>query len=92
MFENLRNMFKDNTYPRVEFRVQGRSGNMVYVTEDKEAEVYFEMSGSEKYDILVDIDYLEKWSNNEPVNESEKQLIHNAFKEWVLKNKFRAQW
>lgn len=92
MFETIRNLFKNNTYPRVEFRAQGRSGNMAYVTEIKEAVVYFEMSGSDKYDILVGMEYLDKWSNEELVNESDKLLIYSAFKEWAHKNKFRVQW
>ncbi|WP_077343686.1 hypothetical protein [Pseudocolwellia agarivorans] len=77
---------------RVEFEVTGRSGNLIYAEEDIFAKAYVEMSGSNEFDMLVDVNGMGTWSNGESISEVDLIKIREAFKSWAQKSKYRCQW
>jgi hypothetical protein len=76
----------------VELEISGRSGKLVYLIDNKSAEAYVEMSGSDKYDFLVDIDLLKNWSNGDNISGQELSLIKDAFVSWANNTNTRCQW
>jgi len=77
---------------RVEFKVAGRSGSLTYAEENRSANAYFEMSGSNEFDILVDVDGMRTWSNGDRISAVDLVEIRKAFRAWAQKSKYRCQW
>ena len=48
---------------KVEFRQTGRCGYLTYMQDNKEALMYWELSGSGKFYILASSETLETWSD-----------------------------
>lgn len=76
----------------VELKISGRSGQLVYILDNKCAEAYVEMSGSDKYDLLIEVDLLSNWSNGENISSQERSLIKEAFITWASNKNMRCQW
>ncbi len=92
MVNKLFSLFRKKPLPRVEFRPSGRLADLVYVTEDAEAKMTAEMSGSSEYDILAHAESLQTWSNGKQISEDEKLLILRALKSWEKNSTITVQW
>lgn len=76
----------------VELKMSGRSGQLIYVIDNKSAEAYVEMSGSDKYDLLVDVNIISNWSNGENISSQDRCIIKEAFVSWANKTNTRCLW
>jgi hypothetical protein len=88
VFAALNGIMKSN----VELKMSGRSGQLVYLIDNNSAEAYVEMSGSDKYDLLVDVDILVNWSNGDNISSQDRSLIKEAFISWANSTNTRCQW
>ena len=92
MFKAIRNLFRRKTYPRIELRADGRRGYLAYIDKTKEALMYWEMSSSENYHLIVYPQSLENWSDRVAVSTDEKIKVLQAFKDWAHQKRYRVQW
>ena len=70
----------------------GRCGELRYQGQEKYAEAYYEISGSPKYDLLVWLPEMEKWSDGSLITSEEKLNIESAFKVWAKRHRVICQW
>src|SRR5690606_6024417 len=77
---------------RVELRMSGRSGALVYVEGAREAAVYVEVSGVPEYDLLVWADRLGRWSTGEALTEAERARALDAYRAWARREGVTCQW
>lgn len=71
----------------------GRSGTIYYVEKGKICELYYEISGVKKFDILIWFDQLTDWifPNKEPIKIEDKEAIKNKLVDWLDQNRIRAE-
>jgi len=76
----------------VEFKLSGRSGELVYSRDGKSVRVYVEISGSEEFDFLVDFDQVDSWSSGEPISPEELKEIKCELISWASNTGTKCQW
>lgn len=71
---------------------RGRSGTVYYVNSGRICEIYFEISGVEKYDLLFWFEDLKNWFYPEKVTilTDEKNKIKTEFEIWLKTKKIRT--
>jgi hypothetical protein len=70
----------------------GRCGELRYLGTGKYAEAYYEISGSNKYDLLVWLPEMKKWSDGTQITDEEKLVIETTFKAWAKRHRLVCQW
>ena len=70
----------------------GRAGTIYYVETGKYCEIDFELSGVDKFDILIFFDSLTDWvlPDKQLMNTDEKGELKNKLKSWLTSKNIRA--
>jgi len=70
----------------------GRAGTIYYVETGKYCEIDFELSGLEKFDILIFFDSLKDWvvPDKQLMTGDEKEELKNKLKTWLTSKNIRA--
>ncbi|MFC4817411.1 hypothetical protein [Flavobacterium sp. GCM10023249] len=71
----------------------GRSGTIYHVKKERLCEIYFEISGTREFDILIYFDSLKEWSspNKTEMSISEKKDIREELIVWLKKEKIKFE-
>lgn len=72
---------------------RGREGNIYYAKDGRRCEIYFEMSGVDKFDILVYFDSLAEWTLpvKERISATDKERIRDLLRRFLADNNIRGQ-
>ena len=72
---------------------RGRDGMLYYTENGRSCSMYYEMSGVEQYDILINFESLAHWQfpENEKIGIGEKSRIRELLKRYLAENNIRGQ-
>lgn len=78
--------------PGFSLRASGRDGHVYYREGDRILELYWEMSGSKDFDILLSLRGLSEWMlpHREPIEITKQNELNAALRGWLTDNNIRA--
>ncbi|MEN9346699.1 MAG: hypothetical protein RLZZ77_210 [Bacteroidota bacterium] len=69
-----------------------REATIYYISKGRVCEIFCELSGSAKYDILIGLDHLDAWAlpTKEYLSDSERLFIETELKQWLYAQGIKA--